>query len=221
MKKINTIIGNQIRMYRKMQKKSIVELSNDIGISRSSLSRIENGQQSIEIETLIQISGKLNIPVEDLINSIPIQKITTDNSNLSTYNVYYLSKHKTIESSILVSKKGIAWFYQGIDNFSKHSHATHIYKGEYYEHDNVVYAHLSNVIATHDVMNITIYKSLNLKEKKLGFIMGYREEMDEKPVVYKALFSKENLSESLLLEQLYLGQKKALKYIREYSMFIL
>ncbi|MDR3329664.1 MAG: helix-turn-helix domain-containing protein [Mycoplasmataceae bacterium] len=66
-KKINVIIGNNIRMHRERQGYTQDEFAFQCGISRAYYGRIERGEHSITIETLKNISDQINVKMSKLV----------------------------------------------------------------------------------------------------------------------------------------------------------
>lgn len=58
--------GKNIRIYRELNKLSQEQLSEKMGISTGSLSRIECGRQFVKYQTLEKIAKAFDIPVGDL-----------------------------------------------------------------------------------------------------------------------------------------------------------
>lgn len=63
---INTYVGHQIKMYRKAQKMTLQQLADMIHKSRATMSKYENGEITIDIETLYEISQALQIDMNQL-----------------------------------------------------------------------------------------------------------------------------------------------------------
>ena len=77
---INIEIGKKIKNIRKSKNMTIQELANSINKSKSTVSKYENGDISIDIQTLYEISNALNVHVEQLLYIRPnISKIHNNN----------------------------------------------------------------------------------------------------------------------------------------------
>lgn len=59
-------LGLNISYYRKEQKLSQIELANQINISRTHMSRIENNDCAVSLDVIFKIAKVLNIPVYKL-----------------------------------------------------------------------------------------------------------------------------------------------------------
>ena len=66
MKEISIHVGQKIRLYRKMKGLTIEVFAGMIHKSKATVSKYENGDISIDIETLFVIAQALEIPVNKL-----------------------------------------------------------------------------------------------------------------------------------------------------------
>ena len=71
MSEINQYVGSQIKMYRKVQKMTLQQLADRIHKSRATVSKYENGEISIDIETLYEISQALDVNINQLTSYRP------------------------------------------------------------------------------------------------------------------------------------------------------
>ena len=59
MENINNYVGMKIKNYRRMKKLTIQQLADRIHKSRATVSKYENGEITVDIETLYEISRAL------------------------------------------------------------------------------------------------------------------------------------------------------------------
>lgn len=85
------MFGEKIRRYRLLSKQSLQELADKVGMDASKLSRIENGNQSLNVETLIEIASALGISPIDLF----------DEKHLSESGQSFYEKYGMVESSYI------------------------------------------------------------------------------------------------------------------------
>lgn len=90
MSKITTHVGSRIKMYRKVQGMTLQELADRIHKSRATVSKYENGEIVVDIETLYEISQELHIGLNQLTDYrakpvIPAEAVTTDMSLKSPF----------------------------------------------------------------------------------------------------------------------------------------
>lgn len=77
MSQINIHVGSRIKMYRKSRKMTLQQLADAIHKSKSSVSKYENGEISLDIETLAEIAQVLQVTINQLTDFHPeIQKQT-------------------------------------------------------------------------------------------------------------------------------------------------
>lgn len=60
-------LKNNIKFLRKNKNISQEELAKKIGVNRSTISRIENGEIETTIDNIVKISIALNVPLNDLV----------------------------------------------------------------------------------------------------------------------------------------------------------
>ena len=66
MSKISEHVGGRIRTFRKQQGMTLQKLADKIHKSRASLSKYENGEITLDIETLYEISEALGVELNRL-----------------------------------------------------------------------------------------------------------------------------------------------------------
>ena len=64
-------VGEQIRRYRKAGKMTLQDLADAIHKSRATICKYENGEISIDIETLYEISQVLQVSMSQLTSYLP------------------------------------------------------------------------------------------------------------------------------------------------------
>lgn len=95
-------IGNQIRMYRKVQGLTIQQLADLIHKSRASVSKYETGEITLDVETLYDISNALHISMNQL----------TDNQQEPT-SVEDIIQGKELQSPFFKARRLYFYFYDG------------------------------------------------------------------------------------------------------------
>lgn len=68
-KKIKDVIASNLREYRKQSGYTQKELANKLGVSHNTISSWENGTNSIDIDTLVQICTLFNVTLNDIYNN--------------------------------------------------------------------------------------------------------------------------------------------------------
>ena len=104
---INIEIGKKIKNIRKSKNMTIQELANSINKSKSTVSKYENGDISIDIQTLYEISNALNVHVEQLLY-IKSNIDNIHNNNIVNALKMLFSKKPLEENTDLVKKLKIS-----------------------------------------------------------------------------------------------------------------
>ncbi|WP_037357205.1 helix-turn-helix domain-containing protein [Amycolatopsis orientalis] len=78
MEDIIAAVGPRLRHFRRQRNRTLEELSNETGISVSTLSRLESGQRKATLELLLLISRAHRIPLDVLIGTAPLQPVARD-----------------------------------------------------------------------------------------------------------------------------------------------
>ena len=65
-------VGPRLKALRAKKSMTLVELSQQTGISTSTLSRLESGQRKATLELLLALSQAYSVPVDDLIGAPPV-----------------------------------------------------------------------------------------------------------------------------------------------------
>lgn len=68
-KKIKDIIASNLREYRKQNGYTQKELANELGVSHNTISSWENGTNSIDIDTLVDICSLFHVTLNDMYNN--------------------------------------------------------------------------------------------------------------------------------------------------------
>ena len=76
MNNINKFIGGKIKNYRKMKMMTIQQLADRIHKSRATVSKYENGEITVDIETLYEISLVLEVNLNQITDYKPTKEIT-------------------------------------------------------------------------------------------------------------------------------------------------
>ena len=71
MNELSRYVGNRIRNYRKMKKMTIQQLADQIHKSRATVSKYETGEITLDVETLCEIAGALDVSISQLADYRP------------------------------------------------------------------------------------------------------------------------------------------------------
>ncbi len=112
MSKISKHIGQCIKNYRKIQGLTLQQLANKIHKSRATMSKYENGEIILDIETLYNISDALNIELNKLLDSpsTPKNELFTIHNFINKspffkanrlYIYFYDGRHKRLKNGVI------------------------------------------------------------------------------------------------------------------------
>lgn len=175
METVAQIVGVAIKRCRKKRGISQVELAERINKSKSTLSKYETGEISIDITTLSEISNVLDVPLSyfgDVVSQKQNNrstKITGDNiptifGNGLTYMYNYDGRDKTVCSSVIAlgeamdnmpnyynasmfyNVKDISEYFYCENVYSGHVEFHHVLTGVYMIHKNTDLEHVSIII---------------------------------------------------------------------------
>jgi len=89
------LVGRKIRQLRRQRKLTQVELAEKIGIHQSDLSRMEQGEYKVGLDTLLKILQTFNLGIGEF-----FEERTKDTSILNKYDDLSLSAQREVDSFI-------------------------------------------------------------------------------------------------------------------------
>lgn len=89
MKEINQHVGRRIRMYRKSRRLTLQQLADRIHKSKSSVSKYETGEITLDIETLAEISEVLQVSIHQLTDYQPPSDTSATTSLLPGHKPFF------------------------------------------------------------------------------------------------------------------------------------
>lgn len=94
MSQITNHVGSRIKMYRKVQGLTLQELADRIHKSRATVSKYENGEIVVDIETLYDISRELHIGLNQLTDyhADPVMPAEAASTETSLKSPFYQAK---------------------------------------------------------------------------------------------------------------------------------
>ena len=93
MSKVSEHIGGRIRMYRKAREMTLQQLADSIHKSRASVSKYENGEITLDVETLFEIAQVLMVSPSQLMDvRPPMPKSAETSPNHSAKSPFFQAK---------------------------------------------------------------------------------------------------------------------------------
>lgn len=102
MSKVNLHVGGRIRRYRKERGLTLQQLADSIHKSRASVSKYENGEITLDIETLFEIAEVLGVSTSQLLD-VPVPEPAVSS----------VVHHAGLKSPFFEAKKMYFYFYDG------------------------------------------------------------------------------------------------------------
>ena len=207
MSEIGTQIGERIRSVRKNRKITLEELSQVIHKSKSTISKYENGEIAVDIETLYEIAAALSVHVEQLLWHPPTRAemssagIPAFFSGISQFFSYLydgrsgqlircvfdvLSRSEDDQYRIMM--------YMNFRDYENYQRCENTYWG-YIEHfDAITNIQLTNQDMPMEKASVKILASVLSAETTWGLFCGFSSR-PMMPIAIKMLFSRERLPE--------------------------
>lgn len=232
MESISIYVGKKIKFYRKQMHLSIAQFSELISKSKSTVSKYENGQISIDLQTLYEIAQTLNIGIHQLIDfqvenqSLPLN-LNSPFGGQRHMHIYFYDgrKRRIVKSYLTINPRANAndfccSFYMDIPSFENFEKCSFYYLGSVESYDLVTYVHLVNQANPMEKMCFCILNSLYYQSVTWGLMFGisYRPIA---PFTLKFLMSSNPLeNEEITVDRLTLTTDE-IKTIKSLNMFIL
>lgn len=230
MESISVYVGKKIKFYRKQMHLSIAQFAEMISKSKSTVSKYENGQISIDLETLSEIAQTLNVGIHQLIDfqietrTLPVNTASPFSGQRHMHLYYYDGrKRRIVKSFLTINPNGSDYscsFYMDIPSFENYEKCSFFYMGSVESYDLVTYVHLVNQANQMEKMSFCILNSLYYQSVSWGLMFGisYRPIA---PFTLKFLMSPTPLkNEEITAERLALTSDE-IKTIKSLNMFIM
>jgi len=229
---ITQYVGSRIKFFRKLKDYSLSEFADMIHKSKATMSKYENGQISIDVETLYSIAQALDVDMNQL-TDFPVsnrEKKLTFNSPFGNrdhvYIYYYDGRKKRIVDSYLCvqsaggESKTTCMFYMDVASFTNYEKCQFFYIGEMNSFDIVSYLTLANQTNYMEQMGMCILNPLQYNRTTWGFMFGISYNPIA-PFALKFLLSLNPLPDTELTVDQLLITKNELKLMKNLNMMLL
>lgn len=231
MAEISREIGNRIRNFRKMRNLTLEDLSLLIRKSKSTISKYENGEIAIDIETLYDLADALQIHVEQLLYCRPIRTTIKSRSNtpaffngVSQFYSYLFDgrSNQLIRCVFDVLSETEAnqykiMMYMNFKDFDHYQQSENTYWGFIEHYDALTNIMLTNQDTPMEKASAHILASYLDSDTKWGLFNGFSSR-PMMPISVKMLFSKVHLKEDAsLINQLKIS-KEDIRLLKLYNM---
>lgn len=228
---INLEIGRKIKSYRKIKKMTLNELSNKIYKSSSTISKYENGQIKIDVESLYLIAEAFDININNLLY-IEDDYILDEGKNFlpaffhntaKFYSYFYDGRiNRIVKCKLNIISKIDANTYKVLMymNYQDSKHyqiCENTYTGIIEHFDAKSNILLTNRDTPMEKASIQILASFLDEETKWGLWTGFSSR-PMMPVSFKMLFSKRELKIDKDLEEHLKISREDIKFLKLYNM---
>ena len=232
MKEISMHVGQKIRLYRKMKGLTIEAFSGMIGKSKATVSKYENGDISIDIETLFMIAQKLEVPVNQLIdyaeeNNAAESSTAQHQLSKSRYYMYfYDGRRNRIARNVIEVKDGgqengvfDANMYAYLENFDNYYQCKLLYHGVMRRSDTFVNFNFENQNNKVERAFLYAINSFSHSDRMAGLYCGLSTQ-PILPACFKFVLSPEILEENDELKEELTVSKEDVKTLKKMNMFV-
>ncbi|AOY77539.1 helix-turn-helix domain-containing protein [Clostridium formicaceticum] len=231
MSEINIQIGKQIRTFRKMRKLTLAQLSYVLHKSKSTISKYEKGEISVDIETLYEIADALQIHVEQLLYCPPKRTVISSQNNSPAffsgvsqfYSYLYDGRSNNIIRCVFdvlsetENHQYKIMMYMNYKVFDNYQNCENTYWGFIEHYDALTHISLNNKDTPMEKASIQILASYLDSDIKWGLFNGFSSR-PMMPIAIKMLLSKTCLKEdSALINQLKVS-KDDVRLLKLYNM---
>lgn len=232
MQEISALVGKQIRSCRKQNKMTLEEMSQNIGKSKSTISKYEKGEIPVDIETLYLIARTLHVHIEYFLYTLPsvtplsrpISVSPSFFAGLSSFYSYLFDGRNNhlircvfdILSGAVDSGCKIMMYM----NFSDYEHyqvCENTYLGYIEHYDALTNIQLTNQDSPMEKASVQILAAFLNSDTKWGLWNGFSTR-PMMPVATKMLFSRTRLKEDeALLKKLKISRED-IRLLKLYNM---
>lgn len=226
MSDLSVHVGRKIRALRKMKDISLEEFSGRINKSIATLSKYENGGISLNIDTLSDIAGALEVDIGVLIDYNPPGKFRPGPAVKTIFGdgdtLYMLSldpdTSRLMKSIVKIrphpQNMYVAELFMYVPSFEEYHACRHFYYGSFLPFDiisNFSFENQSNGI---ERLHITVSNPLGSRANAMGLMLGIST-LTMQPSSVKVLLSQIMLKASEELRALLMFSKEELAQVRK------
>ena len=227
-------VGEKIRFYRKQRKLSQEQLADRIHKSKSTLSKYENGQIPIDVDSLYDIARILDIELFQFVDvDIHEEQTAVTVSGLPfggkdhLYIYYYDGRTKRVVKTLLELKHKQAqqnhipcYCYMDAPSFDEHVQCKYFYTGVMTHYELVSYVTLNNQSNPMEQIGFCILNPFHNNRDSWGFMFGISYNPIT-PFSLKFLISTNQIPNSRLQPEDLVLTKSELKMIKNLNMMLL
>ena len=231
MSEISIQIGNRIRTFRKKRKMTLDDLSDRIHKSKSTISKYEKGEISVDIETLYEIADAIGVHVEQLLYCPPrvvaVQQSANSPAFFSGATQFYSYLFDGRSNQIIRcvfdilsdtdDHRSKLMMYMNFKDFKNYQNCENTYQGYIEHYDAMTHIALCNQDTDMEKATVQILASYLDSDTKWGLFNGFSSR-PMMPIAVKMLFSKTRLKEDEELIRQLKVSKEDVRLLKLYNM---
>ena len=229
MKEISIHVGRRIRLYRKMKGLTIETFAGMIGKSKATVSKYENGEISIDVETLFGIAEALEVSVNQLVDYAAETEEDQGKYPLSRsryYMYFYDGRRSRIARNVIEVQDGgeengefEANMYAYLENFENVERCKLLYHGVMRRYDTFVNFNFENQNNKVERAFLYAINSFSHSGRMAGLYCGLSTQ-PILPACFKFVLSHEILEENEELKAELAVSKEDIKALKKMNMFV-
>ncbi|MCD8225125.1 MAG: helix-turn-helix domain-containing protein [Clostridiales bacterium] len=224
-------VGENIRKYRKQRLMTLEELSSVICKSRSTLSKYEKGEITIDIEVLYEVASALHVNVEQLL-PVPRERIKFPESEnypaffngiSQFYSYIFDGRNNQIIRSVFDvlsatdERRQKIVMYMNFKDYQDYRCCENTYRGNIEHYDAITNISLINQDTPMEKASIQILASYLDADTKWGLWNGFSSR-PMMPIAMKMLFSKTPLKEDFNFSKQLKVSREDIRLLKLYNM---
>ena len=203
MKEISVHVGKRIRLYRKMKNMTIEVFAGLINKSKATVSKYENGDIAIDIETLFIIANALDISVNQLID----------------YDKEVEETETRVDLSGRRHGKTRMYLYSDVDDYSNCYKCKYLYHGTMRRYDTFSNFQFENQNNKMERVFLYAINSFSPAGRMIGMFSGLSIQ-PMLPASFKFVLSPDIMEENEELKEILRFSKEDIRTMKKMNMFI-
>lgn len=235
-------VGSNLRRFRKLKGYTLADLSKELCCSQSTLSKYENGNIIMDIETLYRLSAILQISPEQLMG---VPKFNNDTSKSTHFHnnfftksdVFYIYHRFTLDKkaenygvstnvleikrpNTTPDKEPVKFYAEVIDSTLNFRCSRYVYEGYIQYCNYIAFVSLENIYCKDDVAHFYIKIPFQLDDTTTALYTGISQSM-RNPAAGKVIISSKALKiDESLKNRLTMGDSDTISEIRRINALV-
>lgn len=234
MKEISIHVGKRIRLYRKMKNMTIEVFANKINKSKATISKYENGDIAIDIETLFIIAQALDVSVAQLIDFEQAQEISEQGNEgikhrhgKKRYYLYFYDGRRSRIVRNIIDVRGevengaqLADFYADLEDYSNCYQCKYLYHGTMRRYDTFTHFQFENQNNKMERVFLYAVNSFSPSGQMIGMFSGLSIQ-PMLPASFKFVLSPNTIPENESLKEILCFSKEDIRAMKKMNMFVI